>query len=484
MTQPAAKPVNPWWVLIGSCTGLFVLMLDSTVVVLALPAIHRDLGASLDSLQWVQNAYLLTVAAAVVTGGRLGDILGRRRMFVLGMTAFGVGSVIAGAAGDEIVLILGRVVQGLGGAALISLSLALVTNAFDPDRLPRALGIWAAVSAVALAVGPLVGGILIEAASWRWIFFVNIPIVVAGVAIILGRGEESRDPSASRVDLAGAGVLGVGLTAVVFALVEADDWGWGSPKTLGLLAGGLAVLGAFWVLEHRVEAPLVDFSLFRNGPYLGATAAAFAVVGSYWVVMFFQPQYLQDQLGYSAVEAGLMILPVTAPMAVFSPLSGGLIARLGPRATMTAGMLAGIAGLLLQAIAEDADAYGPLLPGFVLFGVAIALVYAPMSTAAMAAMPAEKSGIASGVLAMNRVLAGALLLAVAGSVFQSALPDATGDAGASQFAEAVSHALWPAIIVVAIATAITWRLVPARAAVSEPATEDAQHHLHHRRFHL
>jgi EmrB/QacA subfamily drug resistance transporter len=479
-----ASRVNPWWVLVGACTGLFVLMLDSTVVVLALPAIHDDLGASLDGLQWIQNAYLLTLAATVVSAGRLGDILGRRAVFVAGMAGFAIGSLVSGSAGDEAVLVAGRVIQGLGGSALLALSLALTTDVFDRQALPRALGIWAAVSALALALGPLVGGALIEAASWRWIFFINIPVAALGSAILLTRGRESRDPSASGVDLVGVAVLGVGLTAIVFALVQADEWGWGSLRTLGLLVAGAVILAGFWRLERRVAAPLVDFSLFRNGPYLGATAAAFALVGAYWSVMFFQPQYLQEQLGYSAIVAGVLVLPITAPMALFSPLSGRLIARLGARATMTAGMLIGTAGLILQSAAEDTTGYGRLLPGFLCFGVALALVYAPMSTAAMAAMPPAKAGIASGVLAMNRVLAGALLLAIAGAVFQSVLPDAGAAAGSSDYAHAVSRALWPAIGVQAIGTLLTWALVRAPSPPPEPAAEIAQYHQHHRRFHL
>ncbi len=485
MAEPAKAPrVNPGWVLVGACTGLFVLMLDSTVVVLALPAIHDDLGASLDGLQWVQNAYLLTLAATVVSAGRLGDILGRRRVFLAGMAGFAIGSMVSGAANDESVLIAGRVLQGLGGSALLALSLALTTDVFDRASLPRALGVWAAVSALALALGPLVGGALIELASWRWIFFINVPVALVGSAILLTRGRESRDPSASRVDFAGVAALGVGLTAIVFALVQADEWGWGSLRTLGLLAAGAAILAGFWRLEHQVSAPLVDFSLFRNAPYLGATAAAFALVGSYWSVMFFQPQYLQEQLGYSAIAAGVLVLPITAPMAAFSPLSGRLIARLGARATMTAGMVIGLAGLILQSATEDTSTYGRLLPGFLCFGVALALVYAPMSTAAMAAMPASKSGIASGVLAMNRVLAGALILAVAGAVFQSVLPDATAVVSSSDYAHAVSRALWPAVIVQAIGTVLTWMLVRAPSSPSEAAPDTAQYHQHHRRFHL
>jgi EmrB/QacA subfamily drug resistance transporter len=479
-----ASRVNPWWVLVGACTGLFVLMLDSTVVVLALPAIHADLDASLDGLQWVQNAYLLTLAATVVSAGRLGDILGRRAVFLAGMAGFAIGSIVSGSANDESVLVAGRVIQGLGGSALLALSLALTTDVFDRAALPRALGIWAAVSAVALALGPLVGGALIEGASWRWIFFINVPVALLGSAILLTRGRESRDPSASRVDLAGVAVLGAGLTAIVFALVQSDEWGWGSLRTLGLLAAGVGILAVFWRLEHQVHAPLVDFSLFRNGPYLGATAAAFALVGAYWSVMFFQPQYLQEQLGYSAITAGFLVLPITAPMAIFSPFSTRLISRFGPRTTMTAGMLIGLLGLVLQAALEDTTVYGRLLPGFLCFGVALALVYAPMSTAAMAAMPASKAGVASGVLAMNRVLAGALLLAVAGAVFQSVLPDAGAAVSSSEYAQAVSRALWPAIAVQAAGTILTWLLVRAPSEPPKPPTDLAQYHQHHRRFHF
>ena len=478
------RGVNPWWVLAGACTGLFVLMLDSTVVTLALPTIRSDLHASLDGLQWIQNAYLLTLAATVVAAGRVGDILGRRRVFVAGMALFAVGSLVGGLADDELVLIGARVLQGIGGSALLALSLALTSAAFPAELQPRALGIWAAVSAIALAVGPVVGGVLIEAASWRWIFFINLPVCLAGVVILLARGGESRDPAATRVDLAGVLVLAGGLAALVLALVETDDWGLTSAKTLGVFAIAVVLLVGFWLLEHRREAPLVDFSLFRNGPYLGASAAAFALVGTYWVVMFFQPQYLQTELGYSAVVAGALILPVTVPMAVFSPFSGRLISAFGPRATMTVGMAIGVAGIVLQAIAEGSDNYLSLLPGFLCFGVSLALVYAPMSTAAMAAMPREKSGIASGVLAMTRVLAGAVLLAVSGAVFQGSLPDGSeSKATVTGFADAVARAFWPGIIVLVLGTIVTWLLVrgPADAA---PPEGDPAHHQHHRRFHL
>jgi EmrB/QacA subfamily drug resistance transporter len=496
--MPPASSKRPWWILAGACTGLFVLMLDSTVVTLALPSIERDLDASPDGLQWVQNAYLLTLAALVVAMGRLGDILGRRRVFCAGMLAFGAGSTVAALANGEELLVAGRVIQGAGGAALIALSLAITSHAF-PDRLQaKALGIWAAVSAVALAIGPLAGGALIEAASWRWIFWVNLPVLATGIAILTLAGEESRDETAPRrVDWVGVTVLGAALTAIVLALIEADEWGFQSAGTLGVLAFGLGLLAVFWWVERRVANPLVDLSLFRNGPYLGASAAGFALVGAYWVVIFFQPQYLQDILGHTAIAAGVLILPITAPMVFFSPLSGRVIGRFGARATMTAGMLCGVAGLVLQARVDADSDYVSLLPGFLLFGISLALVYAPMSTAAMAAMPRAKAGIASGVLAMNRCLAGALLLAISGALFQGSLPDAAepvASAGPRAFTEALSDALLAPIVVVALGALITWLLVrdPATEAVGAPrgpaeavsATAELQHHQHHRRFHL
>lgn len=313
---------RPWWTLAGACAGLFLLMLDSTVVALALPAIRGDVGASSEGLQWVMNGYLLTIAVLVVTAGRLGDMFGRKRVFIVGMAVFALGSVVSGAAGDQMTLIAGRVLQGAGAAPMLSLSLALVCNAFAAEDQPRALGIWAAVSAVALAIGPLAGGVLIEV-DWRVIFWMNLPVAALGIAITELAASKSTDPEAgTRIDWAGLATLSVGLTAVVVALIQSRAWGAATTLILALL--GVVSLFAFWRIEHRVREPIVDFELFRNGPYFGASAAAFCLVGGYWSVMFFQPQYLEDVRGHSAILAGLMILPVTVPMIFVSPFSGRL----------------------------------------------------------------------------------------------------------------------------------------------------------------
>jgi MFS family permease len=283
---------RPWWTLVGTCAGLFLLMLDSTVVALALPAMQKDLHASDAALQWVLNGYLLALAVLVVTSGRLGDMYGRRLIFLIGMFVFVAGSVVSATAATDEMLVVGRLIQGIGASPMIVLSLALVCDAFPSADQPRALGIWAGVSALALGLGPLVGGALIGF-DWRLIFWINLPISAVGIAIVLFATRESHDPSAGvRVDLGGLLTLTLGLGAIVLALIEADDWGWGDPRTLALLIGGAVSLAAFWFVEHRVREPLVDFTLFRNGPFFGATASAFCLVGAYWCVMFFQPQLL------------------------------------------------------------------------------------------------------------------------------------------------------------------------------------------------
>ncbi|MDX6624596.1 MAG: hypothetical protein QOE75_2528 [Solirubrobacterales bacterium] len=473
-----------WWTLAGACAGLFLLMLDSTVVALALPVIHHDLDASSEALQWMMNGYLLTIAILVISFGRLGDMFGRKRAFLVGMVIFAAGSVISATAATPEVLIAGRVVQGIGAAPMLTLSLAIICNVF-PGRGEQAsaLGIWAAVSAIALAIGPLAGGALIEV-DWRAIFWVNLPIAGLGIAIMAFAAPESTDPgSGTKIDWSGLALLSVGLFAVVLALVESDAWGVGPALAVGV-AGALALV-AFAFVERRAREPLVQLSLFRNGPYFGATAAAFALVGSYWAVMFFQPQYLQDVRGHSAVESGLMILPITVPMILISPFSGRLIGHFGARRLMTTGMVLGALGMLVLTQIDADTPYVTMLVGYLLFGIALGFVYAPMSTAAMAAMPAEKVGIAAGVLAMNRLVAGAVALAASGAVFHALLGD--GDS----FADAVAGSTWVVVALCAVGAGLTWAFVrdpdppgPDPAVAGEPPPEQLRHHQHHRRFHL
>ena len=470
-----------WWTLVGACMGLFVLMLDSTVINVALPEIARDLKATTAGLQWVVNAYLLVLASLVVSAGRLGDILGRRRVFLIGMAAFAGGSAVAAMSGSEEVLVAGRVLQGLGGAALAGLSLAIVSAVFPAGERARALGIWAGVSALALGVGPLVGGALLEAVSWRWLFWLNLPFCLLGVVLVLASTAEQRDETASRIDVPGVITVGLGLAAIVIALVQGKTWGWTSVATLGVFAAGLGLLVAFWFIEHHVRSPIVEFDLFRNGPYFGASAAGFCLIGCYWALMFLQPQYLQSGLGHGALETGVLILPLTAPMIAISPLGGRLMARFGVRPLMTVGMALGTAGLVVLAQVDASSGYGLLFPGYLLFGISLGCVYAPMSTAAMTAMPQAKAGIAAGVLAMNRVLAGAITVAAAGAVFQVELDDNphAGQVDSAAFASAQSASMWLLVGLGAIGTVLTWAFVRA----SEDAAVAPEHQAH-RHFHL
>jgi EmrB/QacA subfamily drug resistance transporter len=470
-----------WWTLAGACMGLFVLMLDSTVINVALPDIARDLDATTAGLQWVVNAYLLVLAAFVISAGRLGDILGRRRVFLSGMAAFAGGSVVAGLSDTEELLVVGRVVQGLGGAALLGLSLAIVSTVFAADERARALGIWAGVSALALGLGPLVGGALVEAVSWRWLFWINVPFCVLGAVLVLAATAEQRDETAARrIDVPGVITVGLALAAIVIALVEGKVWGWTSVVTLGFFAAGVGLLVAFWFIEHHVRWPIVEFDLFRNGPYFGASAAGFCLVGCYWPLMFLQPQYLQTDLGHSALEAGVLILPVTVPMVAISPLGGRLIGLFGIRRLMTAGMALGTAGLVVLAQVDTSTGYGLLFPGYLLFGIALGCVYAPMSTAAMTAMPRAKAGIAAGVLAMNRVMAGAVTLAAAGAVFQAELDDDlhAGQVEPAAFTSALSAATWLLVALCAIGTVLTWAFVRAGDDAVVAPEHQARHHFH------
>jgi EmrB/QacA subfamily drug resistance transporter len=472
-----------WWTLVGACFGLFILMLDSTVVSLALPQIRGDVGATPEQLQWMLNVYLLTISVLVVTAGRLGDMFGRKRAFILGMAGFGLGSIVSGIAGDPDVLILGRILQGVGAAPMLALSLAIVCNVFPDAEKPKALGIWAAVSSSALAIGPLVGGALVEI-DWRVIFFLNLPVVALGILIIARAAPESSDPAAGhRLDWPGLGALSLGLTAVVLALIQSEAWSGGLVIALALL--GLVSLALFWRIEHRVRAPIVEFDLFRNGPYFGASAAAFCLVGAFWALIYFQPQYLQDVRGHSPIACGLMVLPITAPMVFVSPFSGPLIGKFGPRALMTFGMAVGTVGLIVLTQVGADTSYGLILVGYLLFGISLGLVYAPMSTAAMAAMPGDKVGIASGVLSMDRVLAGAVALAGTGALFHALIGSGHG------FADALARSTWLLVGLAGLGTILTWAFVrgPARqgpdpAVAGDPVPADLHHHRHHRRFHL
>jgi len=430
-----------WWTLGAMCFALFMIMLDNTVVNVALPSIQRDLGATLSALEWTVNGYTLSFAVLLATGGRLGDIFGRRRMFLLGVVVFALSSATAGLAVDTTSLVVSRVVQGVGAALMMPATLSIVTDAFPAHERGKAMGTWAGVSALALAVGPVLGGFLTEHVSWRAIFYLNIPVALGAVAAALFAVRESRDTTVGReVDYLGVAVLTGALTALVLALVEGNAWGWGSTEIVALLAGAGAGLAAFVAIELRVEAPMVEFHLFSDRNFLGAVVVALIVSFAMLGVFFFLALYMQNILGYSALEAGVRFLPSTLMIVIVAPVAGRLADRIGPRWLIAAGLAIVAASLYsFSGIAVDSS-YGELLPGFMLLGIGIALTMSPMTSAAMNAVAVEKAGIASGVLSMFRMVGGSLGVAVTGAIFQGAVAN-PATATRVEFVDALGHAM-------------------------------------------
>jgi EmrB/QacA subfamily drug resistance transporter len=399
------------------CFALFMIMLDNTVTNVALPSIQRDFDASLSALEWTINAYTLTFAVLLVTGGRLGDIFGRRLTFLIGVSIFAIASATIGFAPSDGALVASRALQGVGAALMMPATLSIITNAFPPAERGQAIGIWAGVSAIALAIGPLVGGWLTEDVSWRAIFFLNLPVAAGAIAITLFAAEESRDDTVDRrIDYPGIAALTVGLSALVLGLVEANSWGWGSPQILGLFALSIVGLAAFVFIEKRSPAPVVDFAFFRSRQFFGANAVAFMVTFAMFAMFFFLALYMQNILGYSPLETGVRFLPSTLLVMVAGPISGKLSDRIGPRWLMTGGLLLIAASMAWQSRVDTNTSYGYLLPAFMVMGLGIGLVMSPMSAAAMNAVDRTKAGVASGTLSMSRMVGGTFGVAALGAL--------------------------------------------------------------------
>jgi EmrB/QacA subfamily drug resistance transporter len=406
-----------WWTLGAMCFALFMMMLDNTVVNVALPSIQRDLHASLSALEWTINAYTLTLAVLLVTGGRLGDIFGRRRLFLIGVLVFGASSAIIGLSPNGTVLVAFRAVQGIGAALMMPATLSIITQTFPPEQRGMAIGTWAGVSAMALAIGPVFGGFLTESVSWRAIFFINPPIALIAIAVTLFATRESRDETVGRtVDYPGIATLTVSLTALVLALVEGNSWGWGSAGIVGLLIVAVAGLIAFVSIELHARAPMVDFSFFRARSFLGSNLVAFFVTFAMFSQFFFLTLYMQNVMHYSPLQSGLRFLPSTILVIIAGPIAGRLADRIGPRSLITVGLLVVSGALFIQSGITVHTGYGLLLPGFVLMGVGIGLVMSPMSTAAMNAVDRTKAGVASGTLSMSRMVGGTFGVAVMGAL--------------------------------------------------------------------
>jgi EmrB/QacA subfamily drug resistance transporter len=409
-----------WWTLAAVAFGLFMIMLDNTVVNVALPSIGRDLHVQISSLEWVVTVYALTFAALLVTGGKLGDLMGRRRIFIVGIAIFTLSSLACGLAPSAGFLIGARAVQGIGAALMNPASLSIITATFPPRERGQAIGIWAGVSAMALAIGPLVGGLIVENINWNWIFFINVPVGALGIVVSRLVIKESRDTSHEQsVDLPGLITLSAGLFALTYALIEGNRHGWTSPEIVGLFIGAAALLVAFVVLERYQRLPMLDLSLFRIGSFAGSNLVAMLVSLGMFGVFFFVSLYIQNILGWSPTQAGAAFLPMTILIILVAPVAGRLSDRVGSRWLMGGGMtLVSISLLFYQRVGLHST-FWTLLPAMLLGGVGMALTMSPMTAAAMSSVPVDKAGVGSGVLNSFRQLGGSLGVALMGAILAS-----------------------------------------------------------------
>ncbi|HTT89127.1 MAG TPA: MFS transporter [Acidimicrobiales bacterium] len=406
-----------WWTLMAVCTATFMLLLDITVVNVALPAIQRSLHSSFSDLQWVVDAYSLTLAALLLTAGVIGDIRGRREVFAIGLAIFTVSSLVCGLSTTPLMLNIARGVQGTGGAVMFATSVALIASAFQGRDRGTAFGIYGAVLGGAVAVGPLVGGALTSGVGWRWIFFVNVPIGVLAVVLTLAKIKESRDPTGRRIDWLGVIFFSVSLFTLVLGLIRGNDDGWTSTKILVLFCISAVMMASFIVNELRVRQPMLDLSLFRRPAMTGVSLAAFTLAASIFALFLYITFYIQDGLGYGPLAAGLRFLPITVMAFIVAPIAGKLTVKVQSRFPLSLGLLLCGAGMLLMATTTPSSGWTGLLPGFVLTGVGIGLVNPVLASASVAVVPVERSGMAAGANSTFRQVGIATGIAGLGAVF-------------------------------------------------------------------
>jgi EmrB/QacA subfamily drug resistance transporter len=420
-----------WWTLLVVCVGTFMLLLDVTIVNVALPEIERDLGASLTDLQWVIDAYVLALASLTLIAGSLGDRLGRRRVFVAGLTLFTLASLLAGFASDPLQLELARALQGIGGAGMFGTVLALIAQEFGAGERAVALGAWGATVGAAVAVGPLVGGLVVEELGWEWVFFINIPIGAAAVALALARVAESREPHRGGLDWPGVATLAGGLFLLVFGLLRANGEGWSSPEIVAALAGSAGLLFAFVVIELLRAEPLLDVRLFRIPAFTGASLGALAISAGLFAMLLYFVLYLQNVLGYSPLETGVRLLPITVAAFLFAPLAAKLAERVPLRIFLGGGLAVIGAGLLAMRGLDAESEWTALLVGFMLAGAGAGLVNPTLAEAAIGVVPRERAGVATGINNTFRQIGIAVGIAVLGAVFQGQVETKLDDALAS-----------------------------------------------------
>lgn len=440
----AARTSPAWLILVAVCLGQFMVVLDATIVNVALPTIQGDLGFSSASLQWVVNAYALMFGGFLLLGGRAADLFGRRNLFVAGVGVFTFASLLDGLATSPGLLVAARALQGLGAALVSPAALSIVTNTFSDGReRTRALGIWAAIAVGGGALGLLLGGILTEYLSWRWIFFVNLPVGIFTILLALRVLPESRVHGRRGFDLAGAASVTAGLMLLVYGIVKAADYGWTSGRTVGLLAGSALLLATFVLIEWRSSHPLVRLGIFRVRSLTAANTAMLVVAGGMFSVFFLSTLYLQEILRLTPVQTGLGFLPLTAGVITASGLAQRLIPRFGVRGVTLAGTLVAAAGLTLLSFAGADGSYAQdVLPGLTVMGVGLGFVFVPLTLIATTNIARDDAGLASGLFNTSQQVGGALGIAILSTVAANRTADhlagIAGSPSAAQHAEAAA----------------------------------------------
>lgn len=412
-----AEENRKWWTLWAVAFGLFMIMLDNTIVNVALPSIQRNLHIGISELEWVVNGYALTFAVLMLTGGKLADLLGRRLIFMVGLAIFTGASLACGLAPTAGFLIGARVVQGVGAALMNPSTLSIISATFPPRQRGMAIGIWAGVSALALAIGPLLGGVITQHIGWSWIFFINIPVGILAIVVARVVIRESRDTSAEqRLDLPGLTSSALGLFALTYALIEANKYGWTSARILALFALAVAGLVAFVWLELRQRIPMLDLSLFRNPTFAGANAVMLLVALAMFGVFFYVSLYVQNVLHYSPTQAGATFLPMTLCIVILAPIAGRLTDRFGPRWLIASGMTLVAGSLVIFAQLDQYSNFWNIFPGLLIGGAGMAMSMAPTTATAMHAVPVDKAGVGSAVLNSMRQVGGSLGIAIIGAI--------------------------------------------------------------------
>ncbi|MBJ7354616.1 MAG: MFS transporter [Thermoleophilaceae bacterium] len=455
--RPEGRSRAQWGALIAASLGTAMLLLDVTIVYVALPAIAADLNASFVSVQWVIDAYTVVMAATLLAAGVIADRFGRRRVFASGVILFSGASALCGVASSGIFLDVARGIQGIGAAAIFAASLALLANAFRGADRGFALGIWGAITGVALAIGPLIGGLVVEGLDWRWIFLVNVPVGALLLGITYWSVAESRAENPDRVDVPGALLFGTACLLAAIGLTRGNDAGWGDPWILAALIGALLALAGFIAVERASDAPMLPLELFRIPAFTGTAVVAFAQSVAIYPLLFFLAIYLQDGLGYSPIGAGLRLLPLTLLILLVAPFAGRLTGRYPLRIPLTIGLVLLGAALLAMRGLSASDEWTALLPGMILGGLGIGAISPSLAAAMVAVLPVERSGLSSGINNTFRQLGIAMGVAGLGALFDSRVEARAGAlVGIVNGVNAVALA---AAVVALLSAAIAWPLL-------------------------